>query len=396
MIFSKNSLSKFIFFLIIIDIFIFPYFPLFAINSLALLMVIDFINQRIYVENNYFVATSIFLFFGITSTILSYFSQPIFFSENIKRIIQLILIVVSYYYIFSFFVRNNAVDLVKLINSIFFGFVFIWALIYFVDINNFINYKLYFNKNDSFIGFFEDGQNAVYRFSYIWTDPNNIAYAILGVFIFSIINLKESIFKSYIYLCIVFFVCLTSMSTSAWLILFLIVLPIFFINLHTKKYKEIIISLIFLLVILIIGSRLLPDLISSDVALSAIERFEGNNLDSEGGLSRLGIWVNTYHYHQDDLYKYFFIGNGYQLYNKNVPFSPHNGVLLILFGYGLPALIAFLYLFFKFKINRNYLFMIPFFLCFFINIMIGETKLFLLYTYLLAYVRAQEKRESVK
>lgn len=396
MIVSKSRLSKLIFFSFMIDILILPYFPLFAINSLFFLMAIDFLNQRLYFEKNYSIATLFFLFFGIISTILSYFNQPLFFSENVKRIIQLTLIFISYYYIFSFFVRNESENIVKLINSIFFGSVFIWALLYFIDLNIFLNYKSYFNKNDSFIGFIESDQNTIYRFSYIWTDPNNIAYAILGVFLFSIFNLEESIIKNYIYLCIVFFVCLSSMSTTAWLILFFIVLPLFFVNSVSKRYKDIAIFLFFLLVTLALSWRILTELLSSDVALSAIDRFKTNNLGSDSGLSRLDIWRNVYYYHQDNLYKYSLIGNGYQLYNNNLPIASHNGIFLILFGYGLPALIAFLYFFFKLKVNKNYLFMIPFFLCFLINVMIGETKLFLLYVYLLAYVRAQERRNIVK
>lgn len=396
MIVSKNRLSRFIFFLVIIDILVLPYFPLFAINSLFFLMFFDFFNQRIYTEKSYLTAASLFLFFAALSTILSYFTQPLFFSENIKRFAQFVLIFASYLYIFSFFVRNDSKNMAGIVNNIFFASVFIWALIYFIDLNSFLSYKVYFNKNDSFIGFLEEEKTDIYRFSYIWADPNNIAYAILGVFLFSIYNLKVGILKSYLYLSVVFFVCLTSMSTTAWLILFLIVLPLFFINLNFKKHKDIVTFLIFLLLVLVVSWRLLPNLLDSDIAVSAIDRFESNNLDSESGLSRLGIWENVYYYHQDNLYKYFFMGNGYQLYNNNVPISPHNGILLILFGYGLPATICFLYFFFRFKISKNYLFLIPFFLCFFINVMIGETKLFLLYIYLLAYVRAQEIREIVK
>ena len=393
---SKDRLSRFIFFLVIIDILVLPYFPLFAINSLFFLMFFDVFNQRIYTEKSYLTAASLFLFFAAFSTILSYFIQPLFFSENIKRFAQFVLIFASYFYIFSFFVRNDSKNMVGIINNIFFAFVFIWALIYFVDLNSFLNYKAYFNKNDSFIGFLKEEKNDIYRFSYIWTDPNNIAYAILGIFLFSIYNLKVGILKSYLYLSVVFFVCLTSMSTAAWLILILIVLPLFFINLNFKRLKDIVTFLFFLLLILVLCWKLLPDLINSDIAVSAIDRFESNNLDSESGISRLGIWENVYNFHQDNLYKYFFMGNGYQLYNNNAPIAPHNGILLILFGYGLPATICFLYFFFRFKINKSYLFLIPFFLCFFINIMIGETKLFLLYVYLLAYVRAQENRGIAK
>jgi len=124
--------------------------------------------------------------------------------------------------------------------------------------------------------------------------------------------------------------------------------------------------------------------------LQSFERFQSNNISSESGLSRLEIWSKVYSYYKSDIHKYIFLGQGYQLHYKDHLIKPHNGIFLILFAYGFFALVSFLYIFFKFRLKRTYIFMIPFFLCFFVNVMIGELKLFLLYIFLLAYVRAKE------
>lgn len=394
MVIKKEKLSKILFLIVMVDILILPYFPFFAINTLFFLIFYDFFNYKKHIlDKKEFYFSILFILLALISTYFSYYNDNYnlgFFSENLKRFFQLILVFIFYIYFYSFFRKNNNEKRVLFLIRLFFVCVLAWAIIYFFSLDNFLILKNLFNRNDSFIDMFEGGENNLYRFSYIWTDPNNIAYAILGVFLFAIFNLKLSIVESSLYLAIVFFVCLLSMSTTAWLILFSIVIPCFFYKLNFKDLKTLLFVFFLALIFLTFGLKLILNILQSDIALSSFERFESNNIGTESGSSRLDIWSKVWSYYINDLHKYIFWGQGYQLHYNDELIKPHNGFFLILFAYGFFASILFLYVFFSFKLNKKYIFMIPFFLCFFINVMIGELKLFLLYVFLLAFVRASE------
>lgn len=396
MILNKNKLSSLIFFLVVIDILLLPYFPFFAINNLFFLIFFDFFDKKKFnINNRDFICFVCFIIISLISTYFSFFNDNYnlgFFSENLKRFFQIFLFFLFYFFFYNYFMKNDSSKIVNFIIDLFFVYLFIWACIYFISLDTFLSLKSIFNNNDSFIGRYELGENEFYRFSYIWTDPNNIAYAILGLFIFCLFNLKVNIYKIFFYFVVVLFVCLNSMSTSAWLILLVFVIPCLLYKLNIKDPRTIFFIFLIFVAMLFFGSKIISDILISDVAINSFNRFQSNNIGTESGGSRLEIWSNVFSYYSGNLHKYIFWGGGYQLHYQDKLIKPHNGVLLIFFAYGLFALFLFLYVFFRFKVNKNYLFIIPFFLCFFINVMVGELKLFLLYIFLLAFVRAEDSK----
>lgn len=381
-----DRLKVALFYTLGIDLLVFPYFPFFAITLFFwLLFVYLLMEKKIYFRRNDIFCFLIFIFFAIVSTCYSYLfdnNAELFFSENLKRLLQLVLFFIYYFCFYNFFYKYKDISqkYMERMVACFFYAVFLFVLLYFIDFNSFLYFKSIFNANDGFITMFEDGSNEIYRFSYIWTDPNNIAYAILGTYLFSILVLKLEPFKQILYFFIVLSVCLASMSTTAWLILLSVVIPTTIV----MNYKNVFLYLLFILFV-ILG---IDSLINTVAFENAWNRFQDNSVNSESGQSRLVIWSKVVSIYVDELLRYLFIGQGYQLHDSNVPIKPHNGVLLILFGYGFVALLSFIYLFFGVKIDRKSIFVIPFFLCFFINVMIGELKLVLWYLMMLAYVRA--------
>lgn len=393
---SKHLINNIFFFLITVDIIILPYFPLFAINSFFPLVLLSFSFNKLIFERNLFYSASLFILLSLISTILSGIFGSYFLSENIKRFIQFLMFFVMYFYYYDYFMKNNSELLVKKINDIFFSSVFLWIIIYLYNLESFLYLKSIFNKNDGFIDFLDEGTIDIYRFSYIWSDPNNIVYAILGLLVFSIVNIKIQGFRKIFYILVSILVCVVSMSTMGWFILFLFVLPIILYNTKIRVSKVLFLIPVFIILAIYKGPQVVSNILSSGAVEAALNRYELNNLGTDSGNSRFKIWEKVISYYNDNFYKYFFVGDGYQLHNNDNPIKPHNGILLIIFAYGLPALLAFLYFFFSFKVNKNYLFIIPFFLCFLVNVMIGETKLFMLYLLLLSYVRAHQKKECVK
>lgn len=393
MLLNKKNLSIYIFFIVVLDVLILPYFPYFAISNMFFLMFIDMIlRKKIVVEGKIFYLFVLFLIFSLLSTWFSYYSDFYnlgIFSENIKRFFQLILVFIFYFYFYDFFSTGDNKKYIKYLIGIFFVSVFLWALLYYISLDGFLSLKRIFNSNDNFVERYYSGENTYYRFSYIWSDPNNIAYAVLGVFLFSLFNYRNNILIIFLYFLVVLLVCLFSMSTAAWLILFSFVVPCLLYRLDWRNPKILFSLLILVLMFSYFLSGFLIELLNSEVATNSFERFENNNINTESGGSRFEIWSNIYSYYNGSFHNYLIFGDGYQLHYGDKLVKPHNGLFLIFLGYGLPALIIFVYIFFKFKLLKEYLFVVPFFLCFFVNIMIGEMKFFVLYLLLLAYVRAK-------
>lgn len=393
MLLDKHNLSIFIFFIVVIDILVLPYFPYFAISNMFFLMFFDIIlRKKILVEKNIFSMFILFLIISLLSTWISYYSDLYnlgIFSENIKRFFQIFLFFIFYFYFYDFFSTDDNKKYIKYFIHIFFISVFLWAFLYYISLDSFLSLKRIFNFNDNFISRYYSGENPYYRFSYIWSDPNNIAYAILGVFLFSLFNYENNIITIFLYFIVVLMVCLFSMSTAAWLILFSFVIPCLLYRLDLKRPKVLFSLLILTSIFTFLLSGFLVELLNSEIANNSFDRFENNNIDTDSGNSRLEIWNNLFYYYNGFFHNYLILGDGYQLHYQDKLIKPHSGLFLIFFAYGFSALIIFLYVFFRFRLTKEYLFLIPFFLCFFINVMIGELKMFVLYILLLAYVRAK-------
>ena len=107
-------------------------------------------------------------------------------------------------------------------------------------------------------------------------------------------------------------------------------MPCFFYNLNYKDLKTLLFVFSIIVLFLIFGLKVISNVLQSDVALSSFERFESNNIGTESGNSRLEIWKKIFSYYGDDLYKYVFWGQGYQLHHNDQLIKPHNGFFLIL------------------------------------------------------------------
>lgn len=165
---------------------------------------------------------------------------------------------------------------------------------YYISLDSFLSLKRIFNFNDNFISRYYSGENPYYRFSYIWSDPNNIAYAILGVFLFSLFNYENNIITIFLYFIVVLMVCLFSMSTAAWLILFSFVIPCLLYRLDLKRPKVLFSLLVLTSIFTFLLSGFLVELLNSEIANNSFDRFENNNIDTDSGNSRLEIWNNLF------------------------------------------------------------------------------------------------------
>lgn len=405
---TKQGISvaeKFLFYFAIFDVLFLPYVWSIATTYTQILalvwLIVKFCSSKACeinrTDKHLYIS---FLFFVIACTATSVFFIPIKYTdvglrENILRAIQ---VSSSFGYLFLFIYGFERISIRW--DVILWGlivYVMVWGIIYVNDFSLFLSLKQFFNSHDSIMNLYESDADYVYRFSFIWTDPNNISYAICSTYIFLVTWRQSKLIYEILGLFTVFFICTISMSTGGFISLLLCVLVLFVNIVQRSRIKGHALSAVYFLISILVVGFLIYWLIYYFLPESAIDsslnRFSNKGLDT----SRLDIWSKLFTDKLDYLPVFLFYGMGYQVYVSGEPFNVHNGHFLLIFAYGFIGYLCYMLLLFRkphFVSIRKYLFMLPFFLGFTINTYIGEAKAIALVMMLIALMRTNGNRVS--
>jgi hypothetical protein len=378
---TKSKFEIYLFYFSIIDLFFLPYVPFVATTFSQILMVWWFLATKNKKYNlNEFKAYGIFVFFVFIGIIASLIYLQIYngfedyIINNIKSAIQIILMLL--YYFFFYHISLKYKIRIKNFLLIFLFYVFLWGILYYLNFYLFLDLKTIFNAYDNYLVYFQERENF-YRFSFIWTDPNNITYIAVGVMIYLMTNLKIKFHYVILSFLIVCTINILAMSSGGWLSLLLFGLPAlgfrFKKELSRRFMSRLTILVSFFGVMLFYSTSIIDYLSLDDIYLISIERNEMNS-----GNSRFEKWNMLLEDKMDVLPIYFFFGTGMELFLDNKPFGSHNGHFTLIFAYGLMGYLAFMYIVFR-KIKTipwiKYLYILPLLLGFTINIMFTELKL---------------------
>lgn len=403
-----NRLEYFLLKFTIIDICFLPYFNLISTGYSMPLIFLWFvlrgnrlINKR--EKQMYY----IFFFIMMVSTAISFVLLPnnlvlLEGTGNIKKMIQYS----SYFWYYFFFKHCFNKETIRLKKYLFFFmiFAFLLALVYNYSPVLFATIKFYWNTKDSFLKIFEDGTGE-FRYNFIWTDPNNPAYAFVSVYFFLFYNEQINLTEKIVMFFILIYLLISAMSTGAFLSLLICIfigvmdklLRINKIKISSRMNVKKLITIVISLAILFYLIFLVGEYLKSDVATTSFKRINNN---SDSGTHRTEIWKELVT--NSNMLEYIFFGKGAATLVDGAIKNPHNGHLYILFGYGAIAYAIFMYTFFRkpeyIKI-RNFLFVLPVFIGFTINTIIGEQKFInlylILFTSTLIYCR-KRKNKGVK
>lgn len=406
----KKQKSKFdlnIFYLCVIDILFIPYFPLIATNFSLILVYFWYIKRvRIIKSDKEHIIFLVVVIFMMLSILISYiFPQYTVASDilyqNVKKFIQYTSYFL-YYFLFKFcFKRYDLKIKPFLITFICFGALL--AIIYFLDTSSFASIRGFWNDYDILTKYYNDfgTSNFTYRYNFIWSDPNNPAYAFVAVVIFLLNNEKINLSTRFLMLISLIVLLVGSMSSGgiiSFIIAFLVVMIHKFLIAFGKKNAIIsvkrsnallfmIICILFLVAIIQIGNITQIDLVST-----SLKRLESNT-----GGGRLQIW--QYLINEENMLKYVFWGQGSTIYVNGNSYLPHNGALYLIYGYGMVVAFAYMYLLFAKRKGMSwgdYYFVIPVIIGFTINTIIGEQKFMVLYVLLMAAASSKRYMQNAK
>ena len=388
--------EHFLFWAIIIDILFLPYFNIVVIPLSYFLILIWTINHyhKIMCDHEIkAVLLCMFLMFASTvfGSIINY--QYGVLGDNFKRLIQYYF-AFGYYFFLKYYFRKNNINLKKPL-WLFVVFVVLLAVIFRLNVSLFVQISSIWNKGNVYNSTMIQNEYFGYinRFNFIWTDTNNIAYAITGVIMFMLIFCKTSFGEKILLFIFNIFVLFCCMSSGGWigfavswiLYLFYVIFTGKLFVRYTTIKGFIITFAVIMIIVYFISQGYLSEFLNSDLVDAAMDRLKNNEE------SRTTIWMRILK--GDNIFKYIFFGLGSELYIDGLSRATHSGHLYWIYAYGFISYFIFLNKFFWLGLKnlKRYIPIFSFFLCFTMNTMVGEQKLFIILIIFICYLREVEK-----
>lgn len=286
-----------------------------------------------------------------------------FFELGTKGLVSAIMIIYIFFlydYLSQAFVQN--LHIVKRIMLIYIFFNLILALIYIKAPQQYFSTRSLWTMSGSEINFTE---LQISRFTSIYSDPNNAGCSLTILLSYLLIYEKLSKAQLVCALSITLVCVVLTFSVSATVLFSFVLVIVLAFAYKTEDQKEtrnimiafFIIAVLFLIVYLSVSSNSLSDNLFVKTLQNRIKKnTEDNNL---GG--RVTIWINLLT--SVNPFSFILFGHGMVLDNANKIYAPHNGLLYLLYAYGLPSVIVFLNKFTSF-IKDKFIYSLPIFITF--------------------------------
>lgn len=378
---KDERFDKFVFYACIIDNLFLPYVWFVSIPyTLPLLYVWIFLRfNSIAGYREFKVFLSMFLLM-VFSTLFGCLSTSVYLERNIVYLIQFTTMFL-YYFLFKYFIDRYPFR-AKQFLILFVLFVIAMAVLFNLDKSLYHTVMLFWNRRSGISineNLYED--YVGYRYSFVWMDPNNIAYMMNAILLYLWCNEKTSFFLKTCTLISLLFLLVSCMSNGGFVTLGISAVLFLFAEIYSvikekrrKRYRVRVMDLIlFTMTVLVVVLVLLqiPEYMETGIALESMERVRSNT-----GESRFVIW--RYIIDHVNFFKYLILGRGGVTIVDGKSMAPHNGHFYWILGYGMIAYLEFMYLvFWKRRITplKKYIWIIPILLGFTINVMLGEIKM---------------------
>lgn len=380
--------SKFCFWGITVDIFFLPYLSFMAVSvSVILVGIWIMINYKRVTwgnEETLFIIMLGVMLLGTFCNLL--YEGPVrfetSFSTAIKRFFQFFLCFSCYFFYKQYFTRH-CVDIKPVV---FWAVIYIaiFALLYKQWPHEYAAIKIMLNPADNHTRRYLE--NLVdYRFNYLWTDPNNVSYLISGLATWYMLQTDGGYLKKLLILCTSLFIAFCTVSNGGLIVFLLMgILVIFYeikkIYLNGIKRKTVLFLLILMLCFIVfINITDILDIIKNQYLALFIQRLGAYTNNRTGG--RGADLLLAFEYLNPIM---IIMGTGHEGVVSEI------GHIYWIGMYGGIAYVIFMWIMFR-KIKSQlwvqYIWSIPFFIGFTMNIAIGEYKWMAIYLFLLAYMR---------
>lgn len=383
------NLSKVLFWFVTIDLFFLPYFRFMSLTISIPIMTIWVVLHF----KNYFRGKEAYMMLLLLVTMVSSTAIGLLWDSSslrietdirttILRFFQYFLCF-GYYFYFKNYFSKNKVDLSKVI-FVFTVYLAVFAILFMLFPRQFAEIKIILNPADNHTRRYLAGQVS-YRFNYFWTDPNNVAYLLDSLVFFYVLDDKNSMKKKLMVIVLALISILATASNGGSIILAFVFayLAIKWIldggRIKIKSIRTIIGAI--LIFFMIIYFTNLGSYINENLVTKVVLRYKLYKTSSNLSGGRIADFKESLKYINP---LFLFIGSGKE------GFTLENGHIYWICMYGVPSYLAFMYIVFgKFREIKwtRYVWVIPFFFGFTVNIGIGEFKWMGILLMLVAYSR---------
>lgn len=367
-----SKIDTVMFYLCIIDIMFLPYIRVLSASISMILIPIWFLfNCKKIKVTKEFKVFILFLVCVFVSLLFSFINYPEYIKTNISGFVVLTYGFL-YYFFFKFYFSNSTVP-IKTILITYVTFGLMLSTIYYLNPILYFKIRSIWTMSGDIIEV--KSSLLIHRFTSTFGDPNNTATIFVAILTFFAFNVKHREVEMIYVLLATVFIIFNTMSSAGFILLSITLSLLVIKAIKGISFKTTIkTSKLIMIMLIIFSSPLLGyvgiKFLNSDVATLALYRFTQNSTDS-----RIEIWWKLLI--NNNIMKYIVFGMGGTILVNGFSFKPHNGHLHLIYNYGMIAYTAFMFIFFrprKIKYFQKYLFLIPLFLGFTINVGIQEPR----------------------
>lgn len=339
---KKSSLSielkEIILFLVIIDLLFFPYIRIFHC-SVGMIIVLLWSLFNVRKINKISIISSVIIFLSMLYGIIFFEAGKIGIESSIILVYSLVL-----YDFFNYHIRENMT--MKNVFILYILFVLCMVAVYMLMPNKYFNIRSFWSLNVTEITFTELQMS---RFTHIFSDPNNAGTILTAIFSYLVVYEKLNLKELFIIILTICLSVIMSFSISASILFIVAIIIILIGNMKFKKinFKTITIAIFIITFIGIILINL-DNILNNQYIKTLLLRKQINSSNGLGG--RIEIW--RYTLASIDPLNYIFLGKGNVIDSMGNIIKPHNGVLYILYSYGLVTLLLLTKKFIKFNYKK--------------------------------------------
>lgn len=381
----KTDYRKLFMFIVILDCFFIPYF--FFVNvTYSYLFVFIFLIffERFNLKDEDQIISLLLFITIIISVLIGSLVYPNYLRENIVDGLILISFL-SYFVYFKLNIMRSQINISPFL-YLFVAFMVFFGILYLTNFDLYNSIRAFFFPRS--IGIDNWTYYDVYsgsRFYFMYQDPNNVCYIHLVVVTYLLFNKQTGLTKLIFLLSSQVFITLITFSVGGAFATAIVGVTYFALAIRKKHVARRLIGIVLFssLILFIIWAIYGSSIVQSDLVSRFIFRFLGKT--SSGGDSRIDKWISLIQ--GKNLLAYLSFGTGGYTILDGKYFSTHNGILYVFFGYGLIGTITFAILFLRKRgeiLMIKYLWLIPFFVGFLINILVQEQKIGMIVALLLA------------
>lgn len=370
---KKDSLIDYFVVFFVFDLLFLPNFL--ASTPLSFFLLILFSPIMFSIKKEFILAYMLLIVFMLASAINGLTVYASGAEENLKRLIQMALVLSL---IFLNFNRLNFFYVERMFSKI--VFIFILYLITLLIIS-LISPSFYLSVMSVI------SPNAVemisanvemFRFSYMFSDPNTLGYLLVFVSIFHLFYSRKSNLSLLTYFAL-FFLVLSTQSRGA-LLAFVAVTMIILLSRSKFSLNT------FKLILLFATFSALFFLVFQDYFMFIIEAFEKRSEIEEAMGTGLGGGRDKKYFYLINNFNLNLYGVGYSLFIDGLEFRPHSDLIRMILSYGIIFFLVFMSLFIP-NSFRNLVLMFSFFFPFLLNSVVDDYRLFGVFVILFLFMK---------